>query len=292
MSTRNLTRSINGLQAALRVLHGAATRLPLQVLEYDSTGLAQHGPDLLLSYASRTPTVALVRPAATPAGLPAGLDIQQIRWVVAGGYPPILLVPATLQQCAEFAARAVNLACRHGAPVVLLIEAELLAEEVEDMALPAAEAAAPVVQSIPALDQLSPAENTALNLQARLAGLSPEDTLFLLDEWAGPGRAEWLVVSYGLANRAAASAVTAARGAGQRVTHLALGSIWPLPESLLLRVAAGARHVVTAERNLGQLALELRRLLPDRTISPVGRVTEPPPAAAILEALQRTPRCC
>lgn len=292
MSTRNLTRSINGLQAAVRVLHGAAARLPLQVLEYDTTELAQHGPDLLLSYASRTPTVALVRPAGTPAGLPAGLDIQQVRWVVAGGYPPILLVPSTLAQCAAFAARAVTLACRHGVPVVLLIEPELQAEEVEDLPLPAPEPVAPVAQEPLPDPRLPEAERTALALQTRLAGLLPEEWDLRLDEWAGPGRAEWMVVSYGLASRAADAAVAAARSAGQRVTHIALGTIWPLPESLLLRAAAGARHVVTAERNLGQLAQELRRLLPDRTISPVTRVTEPPPAAAILEALQRTPRCC
>ena len=106
------------------------------------------------------------------------------------------------------------------------------------------------------------------------------------------GRPEWLVVTSGATGAAATQAVQEARKEGQRVSLLNLNVLWPLPESELMRASMGIKHVVVAERNLGQYAQEVRRLLPELAIVTAGNATGPVPANLILQRLQRTPRCC
>ena len=51
-------------------------------------------------------------------------------------------------------------------------------------------------------------------------------------------------------------------------------SLWPYPGPEMLEALADARRVIVAEMNLGQLALEIERWLPDGVeLTRVGRVT-------------------
>jgi len=108
--------------------------------------------------------------------------------------------------------------------------------------------------------------------------------------------AEVLVVAYGITGRAAFGAVELARSQGHRVGLFRPRTVWPFPAEALLRAARAARRVVVAEINMGQVALEVERLLGGKC--PVVRVTSPGgtviPPERILEACGRarevTPR--
>jgi hypothetical protein len=102
---------------------------------------------------------------------------------------------------------------------------------------------------------------------------------------------EWLVISSGTDTTSATEAVRLARAQGMRVNHLALASV-PTPEDVILRSAIGAKHIVVAESGPGQLADEVRRLLPQIGVVPAGGAATPVPVDLILNRLLHTPRCC
>ena len=85
--------------------------------------------------------------------------------------------------------------------------------------------------------------------------------------------AEVLVVAYGITGRAATGAVEMARSRGLRAGLFRPQTVWPFPGDALLRAARSARRVVVAEINMGQVALEVERLLAGKV--PVVRVTSP-----------------
>ena len=101
--------------------------------------------------------------------------------------------------------------------------------------------------------------------------------------------AEVLVVAYGITGRAAFGAVELARSQGHRVGLFRPRTVWPFPAEALLRASRSARRVVVAEINMGQVALEVERLLGGKC--PVVRVTSPGgtviPPERILEACGR-----
>jgi len=85
--------------------------------------------------------------------------------------------------------------------------------------------------------------------------------------------AEVLVVAYGITGRSAAGAVEEARARGVRVGLFRPKTVWPFPAEAFLRAARTVRRVVIAEVNMGQVALEVERLVAGRC--PVARVTSP-----------------
>lgn len=78
--------------------------------------------------------------------------------------------------------------------------------------------------------------------------------------------AEVLVVSYGITSRVAERAIQMARAEGLRVGHLRLLAVWPFPEKLIgeLLGQKSIRYVVVPELNLGQVVLEVERLVAGR----------------------------
>jgi len=101
--------------------------------------------------------------------------------------------------------------------------------------------------------------------------------------------AEVLVVAYGITGRSATGAVELARSRGIRAGLFRPRTVWPFPAEALLQAARKARRVVVAEINMGQVALEVERLLEGKC--PVVRVTSPGGSVItpeeILEALGR-----
>jgi 2-oxoglutarate ferredoxin oxidoreductase subunit alpha len=103
--------------------------------------------------------------------------------------------------------------------------------------------------------------------------------------------AEVLVVSYGISGRSATGAVEMARARGIRAGLFRPRTVWPFPSEAFLRAAKSARRIVVAEINMGQIALEVERLVAGkcpvvRVGSPGGRVLPP---EEILEAMGRSP---
>jgi 2-oxoglutarate ferredoxin oxidoreductase subunit alpha len=85
--------------------------------------------------------------------------------------------------------------------------------------------------------------------------------------------AEVLVVAYGITGRSATGAVEVARAQGMRVGLFRPKSVWPFPAEAFLRAARTVRRVVVAEINMGQVVMEVERLIAGRC--PVVRVTSP-----------------
>ena len=83
----------------------------------------------------------------------------------------------------------------------------------------------------------------------------------LIYETDGVEDAETLVIAYGATARSAHHAVKRVRERGRRVGFLQLKTIWPFAEEVVEHVAARLHHVVVAELNRGQLALEVERVI-------------------------------
>jgi 2-oxoglutarate ferredoxin oxidoreductase subunit alpha len=81
-----------------------------------------------------------------------------------------------------------------------------------------------------------------------------------------------LVVAYGSTVRSAGHAVKIARARyGRKVGLLRLKTLWPFPESVVERFAENVQRVIVAEMNLGQIALEVERIVGRNKVLRVGR---------------------
>lgn len=220
------------------------------------------------------------------------LDVMALRWMFPGGVTPLVLCPSNAAECAELAQTAADAArLKHG-PVFLLLEESVANSVPEGPPLEVSEIEEP---EIPILDTTGLPEPEAQMRLLEARHSKPLRGIRAAHEYrpeSGPGKAEWLVISYGATRQPARSAVDQAAGEGQRVNLLGLRVLWPVPEEAILKAAMGIKHVVVAERNLGQYAHEIRKLVPELPVIPAGSLSAPVSADAILARLQRSPRCC
>jgi 2-oxoglutarate ferredoxin oxidoreductase subunit alpha len=95
-----------------------------------------------------------------------------------------------------------------------------------------------------------------------------------------------LVVAYGCTARSARRAVREAREAGIPVGLLRLVSLWPFPEAQFRELAVSVDEFIVAEMNLGQISLEVERLVqrPVKGVFHAGGAMIPPDP--ILKAIQ------
>jgi 2-oxoglutarate ferredoxin oxidoreductase subunit alpha len=90
--------------------------------------------------------------------------------------------------------------------------------------------------------------------------------------------AEWtddmqtLVIAYGGTYRSARHAVRMARDRGRKAGLLKLKTIWPFAEARVERLAEGVNQVIVPEMNLGQVALEVERVVGRRKVRRVNRI--------------------
>jgi 2-oxoglutarate ferredoxin oxidoreductase subunit alpha len=84
--------------------------------------------------------------------------------------------------------------------------------------------------------------------------------------------ARTVVVACGSVARSARQAIKIARARyGRKVGLLRLKTLWPFPEKVVERVAENAQRIVVAEMNLGQMALEVERIVGRGKVLRVGR---------------------
>ncbi|HOX92938.1 MAG TPA: transketolase C-terminal domain-containing protein, partial [Spirochaetales bacterium] len=81
---------------------------------------------------------------------------------------------------------------------------------------------------------------------------------------------EILVVAFGSSAMSSLSAVRQARAQGIKAGLFRPKTIWPFPEETLRAYAAKAKRVIVPEMNLGQIALEVERVI--RNGAPVERL--------------------
>ncbi len=77
--------------------------------------------------------------------------------------------------------------------------------------------------------------------------------------------AEVVVVSYGITSRIAERAIQQARAQGVKVGSFRLITAWPFPEKEILQLSKKVKAFVVPELNLGQMVLEVQRIVEGRT---------------------------
>jgi len=88
----------------------------------------------------------------------------------------------------------------------------------------------------------------------------------------GVEQARTVVIAYGSTARAAAHAVRLARARRYKVGLIVLKTLWPFHDSLIESLAGSAARVIVPEMNLGQLALEVERVVGRHKVRRVNRV--------------------
>ncbi len=237
-------------------------------------------------------------PSTGSATLAADGDVQFLRWGCSGGLPVIVLAPVDVRDCFTLTLHAFNLTERFRCPVFLASNKEIgMTRETVDLDsvekpvvldrtphgsgpfLPFAikdgedvPAFLPIGGPVPVRQTSSthgangyittdPSEiqSGVERLKRKIDSRVASFTFFDLDARAG---ARTLIVTYGITARAAkAAAIEILEKTGTPISVLALKTLWPVPEQLLLEAAEGMERVIVVEMNLGQYVHEIRRVL-------------------------------
>ncbi|MBC7249036.1 MAG: 2-oxoacid:acceptor oxidoreductase subunit alpha [Anaerolineae bacterium] len=239
---------------------------------------------------------------------PSQGDVMQSRWGTHGDHPIIVLSPSSVRETFDFTVRAFNMAEKYRTPVILLMD-EMIGHMREKVELPSPEAIEVVERvstSVPP-EWYKAYENTPSDVppmisfgqgyRYHITGLFhdergfPTQRLDEIDPWIARvfrkiernlrdiliyeadeiEDAEIVVIAYGATARSARHAVKQARARGYRVGFLRLGTLWPFPEEVVERAAERIHRVIVPEMNLGQLALEVERVVGRRKVMRVGK---------------------
>jgi len=256
---------------------------------------------------------------------PAQSDVMQARWGTHGDHPAVALAPASVREVYDETIRAFNIAERFRMPVSLLVD-EIIAHMRERVDVPDKaeitlwERPRPTVPP----DQYLPFGETATGVppmasfgegyRYHVTGLYhdarglPKDSPDVVDSVMRRlmrkvelGAADILkheavlledadvgILAYGSSARSAKAAIRLARARGIKVGLLRPLTIWPFIEGPVVDLSKQVRHIIVPEMNLGQLVLEVERVVQGRCpIHRVNRVTgEPIPPDEILAKIE------
>jgi 2-oxoglutarate/2-oxoacid ferredoxin oxidoreductase subunit alpha len=259
---------------------------------------------------------------------PAQGDVMQARWGTHGDHPIIALAPATVLETFELTLAAFNFAEKFRTPVLVLMD-EIVGHMREKVALPEVGVGQIVNREMPTVppewyepfgnppSDVPPLAPFGEGYRYHITGLLHDARGFptsRLDEiqpwidrvfrkidnnrdeicmWDGDGidDARVLLVAYGSTARSARQAIKLARARyGRKVGLLRLKTLWPFPEEAVERAAENAQRVVVAEMNLGQIALEVERLVGRSKVLRVGRADgQMVTPEQILDAMRASP---
>lgn len=229
---------------------------------------------------------------------PAQGDLMQARWGTHGDHPVIVLAPGSVKECFDLTFRAFRLSEELRVPVVVLAD-EVISHMREKVVLPDPKTykipkrAAP--RSIKGYKPYAADPDGGVPLMAPFGrGYRWHCTGLFHDETGAPTnkpevanaltrrlarkievRADYLedyfaeytedcevaVVSFGSSAMAARSAVRRARREGLKAGMIRLKTVWPFPGDTLRELTKTAHTVIVPEMNLGQLALEVERVV-------------------------------
>jgi 2-oxoglutarate/2-oxoacid ferredoxin oxidoreductase subunit alpha len=259
------------------------------------------------------------RPTAPSQG-----DVMQARWGSHGDYPIIALSPSSVREVFDLTIRAFNLSEQYRTPVILLMD-EVIGHMRERVVVPDPDEIERIDRASTTVppEWYKPYENFPADApplvpfgngyRYHITGLHHDergyptnrldevqpwlDRVFrkidtglsdiLLYETDGVQEAEVLVIAYGVTARSARYAVEKARARGRKVGYLKLKTIWPFASEIVEHVAARLHRVIVPEMNMGQLALEVERVVGRHKVRRVtradGEIIKP---AEILSAME------
>ncbi|HSC72039.1 MAG TPA: 2-oxoacid:acceptor oxidoreductase subunit alpha [Candidatus Methylomirabilis sp.] len=256
---------------------------------------------------------------------PAQSDVMQARWGTHGDHPAVALAPASVREVYDETIRAFNIAERFRVPVSLLVD-EIIAHMRERVDVPdkseinlwnRPRPTVPPEKYLPFGDTptgVPPMADFGEGYRYHVTGLYhdvrglPKDSPDVVDgvmrrlmrkiELGAPDilkhetllleDADLGIVAYGSSARSAKAAIRLARVRGIKVGLLRPLTIWPFIEGPVADLAKRVRHIIVPEMNLGQLVLEVERVVQGRCgVHRVNLVTgEPIPPDMILAKIE------
>jgi 2-oxoglutarate ferredoxin oxidoreductase subunit alpha len=240
---------------------------------------------------------------------PSQGDVMQARWGTHGDHPIIALAPASVREAFDLTVSAFNFAEKYRTPVFVLMD-EVVGHMREKVELPQAESVPIVNREMPTVppewyepfgnppSDVPPLAPFGEGYRYHITGLLHDAKGFptsRLDEiqpwiervfrkidrnldeiamWEGDGldTARTVVLAYGSTARSARQAVKMARARyGRKVGLLRLKTLWPFPEAVVEEIGDRVQRIIVAEMNLGQIALEVERIVGRRKVLRVGR---------------------
>ncbi len=223
-------------------------------------------------------------------------DVMQAKWGSHGNYPIIALAPHTVREVYDATVMAVNFAEEYRTPVVLLLD-EVIGHMRERVVLPMPEEIKVVNRKKPSEppefykpykhteDYIPPMaifgegyrflttglfhdemgfptsdDNEITKLVKRLHKkiYAHEEKIWRYEEFMTED-AEYLLIAYGSAARAAKEAVLLTRKEGKKVGLLRILTVWPFPAKIVRELANGKKAVLVCELNYGELVGEVER---------------------------------
>jgi 2-oxoglutarate ferredoxin oxidoreductase subunit alpha len=249
---------------------------------------------------------------------------MQARWGTHGDHPIIVLCPSSVRETFDLTVRAFNLSERYRTPVILLMDAMIghMRERVELPSKIDVQDRAPTEVPpewykayVNEPQDVPPLASFGEGYRYHITGLFhdelgyPTQRLDEINPWLRRvfgkierslsdildydqdehlHRAEVVVVSYGATARSAQLAVEQARARGTRVSLLKLRTLWPFPEERVESAAERLHRVIVPEMNMGQLVLEVERVVGKHKVVRVnradGQMVDP---QDILEAIEQ-----
>ena len=256
---------------------------------------------------------------------PAQSDVMQARWGTHGDHPAVALAPASVREVYDETIRAFNIAERFRMPVSLLVD-EIIAHMRERVDVPdkseitlwdRPRPTGPPDKYLPFGDTptgVPPMADFGEGYRYHVTGLYhdarglPKDSPDVVDSVMRRlmrkidlGLADILkhetvlledadlgIVAYGSSARSAKAAIRLARARGIKVGLLRPLTIWPFCEGSVADLSKRVRHIIVPEMNLGQLVLEVERVVQGRCgVHRVNVVTgEPIPPDEILAKIE------
>ncbi len=250
-------------------------------------------------------------------GMPTGpgqSDVQQAKWGTHGDHPVIALVPSSVQEIFSETVRAFNLAEKYRMPVQVLYdeivghmreriefpepgELEVIDREVPTCAPEDYKPFDPSNGDIPPLAAFGSEYRfhvTGLNKAAdgfpttkaslvddeqrrQLRKIDANVADIELNEEYMTDDAEVVIFAYGSTARSARYAVNEMRKDGIKAGLFRPITLWPFPEKRIAALGSQAKAIVVAELNLGQMNLEVERVVKGTCSVPfIGRVDGEP----------------
>ncbi len=228
---------------------------------------------------------------------PAQGDIMQAKWGTHGDHPTICLVPTSVKEMYDFTVRAFNLAEKYRTPVLLMTD-EVIAHmregvdidenyEIIDRKKPAPGTENYLPFADIDGDGVPPMASFGDGYRFHVTGLSHDETGFPTnspekndvlirricdkveknaDEIATYSEfltedAEYLFVALGSVARTSLNIVKQLRANGIKAGLFTPKTLWPFPEKALKKNLGSVKKVIVPELNLGQLVLEVERIV-------------------------------
>lgn len=200
---------------------------------------------------------------------------QATRAMGHGDFHIVVYAPSTVQEMADYAYLAFDVADTYRIPVMILADG-VLGQMMEPVALPEPKGALPEKPWATVGHKGARKHNVANSLYLtsdELEGLVEERfaryevikakeqraETFMVDD------AEVVVVAFGASARIARSAVVSAREKGIKAGLLRPISLWPFPEDAVVKAMEHAKAFLSVEMNMGQMVDDIRLIAGCRT---------------------------